>query len=289
METSSSGQKTSIWIKIGAVLSFLVFGILIMVVFSPWRPLFDPIPDLLGRIGLILLLAVCTLLAKKSRVFNLLWPILSGLLIMAVAVSMMWLTANYLIDHVGLNSSNPSGFAFLKLNDMVVVFVVVLVLSRLMGFKFSDLYLQKGNVRLGLLLGLGTFVLAAAISVPSGIWLFKLDPSKLSGWRQWLPWLILFVLANGAMEEMLFRGLFLKKFEPLLGEFLSIFTIALVFTALHYGVSYTSQQLLFMGILVGLALLFGTVIQKTRSLWPAILFHAGMDISVMLGIFTTLK
>jgi membrane protease YdiL (CAAX protease family) len=43
-----------------------------------------------------------------------------------------------------------------------------------------------------------------------------------------------------------------------------------------------------MGILIGLALLFGTVIQKTKSLWPAILFHAGMDISVMLGIFSNL-
>jgi len=289
MENSIPEQKTSVWIKIGAVMLFLVFGSLIMVVFSPWRPLLKPAADLVGRVGLIALLGVCSWLAKKSGGFHSLWPMLSGLMIMAVAVSMMWLTANYLIDHLGLNSTAPSGFALLKLNDMVVVFVVVLVLSRLMGFKFSDLYLQKGKVRLGLLLGVGTFILAAAISIPSGIWLFKLDPAKLTGWREWLPWLVVFVLANGAMEEMLFRGLFLKKFEPLLGEFLSIFTIALVFTALHYGVSYTSQQLIFMGILIGLALLFGTVIQKTRSLWPAILFHAGMDISVMLGIFSNLN
>jgi len=289
MEISSTAQKTNVWQKIGAVMLFLVFGTLIMVVFSPWRPLLKPAADLLGRVGLIAFLGLLTFLAKKSRLFHPQWPILSGLTIMAAAVSMMWLTANYLIDHLGLNSSNASGFALLKLNDMVVVFVVVLVLSRLMGFTFSDLYLQKGQVRLGLLLGVGTFILAAAISIPSGIWLFKLDPAKLTGWREWLPWLVVFVLANGAMEELLFRGLFLKKFEPILGEFLSIFTIALVFTALHYGVSYTSQQLLFMGILIGLALLFGTVIQKTKSLWPAILFHAGMDISVMLGIFTSLK
>ena len=91
------------------------------------------------------------------------------------------------------------------------------------------------------------------------------------------------------MEELLFRGLFLKKFEPLLGDFGANLTIALVFTALHFGVGYTSDQWLFMGILIGLALLFGTVIQKTKALWPAILFHAGMDISVMLGIFSNLR
>jgi uncharacterized protein len=289
MENSLEVQKISIWVKIGAVLLFILFSLVIMIVFSPWHPLLKPSPDLFGRIGLITLLGGCTWLAKKHPAFTPLWPILSALTTMSVAVSMMWLTGNYLVDHVGLSASEPGGFALLKLNDMVVVFVVVLVLSRLAGFKPADLYLQKGKVRLGLLLGLGTFIVAAAISIPSGIFMFKLDPAKLAGWREWLPWLALFVLANGAMEEMLFRGLFLKKFEPLLGEFLSILTIALVFTALHFGVNYTSQQLIFMGILIGLALLFGTVIQKTRSLWPAILFHAGMDISVMLGIFSSMK
>jgi uncharacterized protein len=289
MDNSLKTQKPGIWVKISAVLLFVLFSLLIMFVFSPWHPLLKPGLDLLGRLGLITLLGSCTWLAKKSSLLNPLWPILSALTTMAVAVSMMWLTGNYLIDHVGLWVSEPGGFSLLKLNDMVVVFVVVLVLSRLAGFKPADLCLQKGNVRLGLLLGLGTFIVAAAISIPSGIFLFKLDPAKLTGWREWLPWLVLFVLANGAMEEMLFRGLFLKKFEPLLGEFLSILTIALVFTALHFGVDYTSQQLIFMGVLIGLALLFGTVIQKTKSLWPAILFHAGMDISVMLGIFSTMK
>ena len=289
MTNTMDNSKPGLLIRISAIVLFIVFGGVIMIVFSPWRPLMSPLPDLLGRMGLIASLAVATWLAKKSRVLSPLWPILSALVIMIVATSSMWLTANYLIDHVGLSGTNPMGFALLKLNDMVNVFVVVILLSRLMGFSLKDLYLQKGKVWLGLLLGVGTFVLAAATAIPSGIWLFKLDPARLSGWREWIPWLLLFVLANGAMEELLFRGLFLKKFEAFLGEFLSILTIGVVFTGLHFGVSYTSDQWLFQGILIGLALLFGTVIQKTKALWPAILFHAGMDISVMLGIFSNLK
>jgi hypothetical protein len=162
-------------------------------------------------------------------------------------------------------------------------------MSRCMGFTFADLYLQKGNMKLGLLLGLGLLILAIATAVPSGQFLFKLDPSRLGGWKDWILWLILFVLANGAMEELLFRGLFLKKLEPLLGDFPASLTIAVVFTALHFGVGYTSDQWLFMVILIALALAFAGVIQKTRALWPAILFHAGMDISVMLGIFSNLR
>ena len=37
-----------------------------------------------------------------------------------------------------------------------------------------------------------------------------------------------------------------------------------------------------------LALAWGYVTQKTDSLWGAILFHAGMDIPIMLGIFSNL-
>lgn len=259
-----------------------------MIVFSPWNPLLKPANDLFGRLGLISLLVVAGRLSRKSERLAPLWPVISALTIMIVTVSLMWIMANYLIDNLGLTSSNPRDFALLKLSDMFIVFVAVISLSRAMGYTLQDLYLQKGRVRLGLLLGLGTLALAAATSVPSGIWLFKLDPAKLTGWQTWLPWLVLFVLANGAMEELLFRGLFLKRFEPLLGDFGANLTIALVFTALHFGVGYTSDQWLFMGILIGLALLFGTVIQKTKALWPAILFHAGMDISVMLGIFSNL-
>ena len=104
----------------------------------------------------------------------------------------------------------------------------------------------------------------------------------------WLPWLLVFVLANAAQEEILFRGLFLRKLEPFLGKFVSNSLIALVFTALHQGVNYTSSELIFLAALVPLALAWGCLMQKTDSIWGSILFHAGMDIPIMLGIFSNL-
>jgi membrane protease YdiL (CAAX protease family) len=281
-------QKANLTTRLSAVLLFLVFCAGIMLVFSPWNPILEPKWDLLGRIGLIVLLGLLSVAAKKSPRAGSLWPVLSGLFIMAVAVSLTWISANYLIDHVGLSGKDPRGFALLKLNDLVVIAVTVIGLSRCMGFSFADLYLQIGKVKLGLILGLGLFLVAAATAVPSGQFLFKLDPAKLAGWQNWIGWLLLFVFANGFMEELLFRGLFLKKLEPLLGEFSASLTIAVVFSALHFGVGYTSDQWMFQVILILLAMAFAAVMQKTRSLWPAALFHAGMDISVMLGIFSNL-
>ena len=281
-------QKVNLWIRLGAVLLFLVFGAGIMLVFNPWNPMLELKADLLGRIALITILGLLSLTARKWQKVESLWPLLSGLFIMAVAVSLTWITANYLIDHVGLSGKDPRGFALLKLNDLVVIGVTIIGLSRCLGFSFADLYLQMGKIKLGFIFGLGLFLVAAATAVPSGQFLFKLDPAKLEGWQNWIGWLLLFVLANGFMEELLFRGLFLKKLEALLGEFFASLTIAVVFSALHFGVGYTSDQWMFQVILLLLAMAFAAVMQKTRSLWPAALFHAGMDISVMLGIFSNL-
>jgi membrane protease YdiL (CAAX protease family) len=93
------------------------------------------------------------------------------------------------------------------------------------------------------------------------------------------------VLANGAQEELLFRGLFLRKLEPFFGKFLSNCLIALVFTVLHKGSTYTSSEYIFLAILTPIALVWGYVMQKTDSVWGSILFHAGMDIPIFLGIF----
>jgi len=61
-----------------------------------------------------------------------------------------------------------------------------------------------------------------------------------------------------------------------------------VFTLIHLGVSYTPGQYVFLAVVFPLALLWGWITQKTNSLWGAILFHAGMDIPIILGIFSNL-
>jgi membrane protease YdiL (CAAX protease family) len=62
--------------------------------------------------------------------------------------------------------------------------------------------------------------------------------------------------------------------------------VGFVFTVLHLGSSYTSSQYIFIPVLFLLALAWGAIMQKTNSLWGSILFHAGMDIPIFLGIFS---
>ena len=104
----------------------------------------------------------------------------------------------------------------------------------------------------------------------------------------WIPWILLFVLANGFNEELLFRGLFLKKLEPLLGVFPSNLCMAIAFVALHNGVDYSPDILLLMALLLPLGLALGYVMQKTNSIIASWLIHASFDIAVVLQLLSRL-
>jgi len=264
---------------------FIAIGSLIMIVFSPWKPQLGRVNDYLGRIGLIILLFVTVLWVRRNRRFKKYWQVFFGLLVLTVAVSLDWIIGIYLIDYVGVHDNTPIGWALQKLNECVVIVSVVILLTKMSRSSLGSIYIQKGNLKLGLIIGLTAFILAAAGSFPMAT-LFNaqnLTPARII---PWIPWILIFVLANATMEEIMFRGLFLRKLEPFYGKVLSNFMIAFVFTAMHGAANYTSDQYIFLAILFPLALAWGFIMQKTDSVWGSILFHAGMDIPIILGIFS---
>jgi membrane protease YdiL (CAAX protease family) len=267
---------------------FVAVGSLIMIVFSPLRPLLDRGADYLGRILLIALLLIATVLLQRSTRFQKYRPIALGLLILAVAVSLDWFFGRYLMDSLGVTGGTPVGFALLKLNECAVVVCAVILLIRISGGSLGEIYLQRGNLKLGLIVGLTAFVIAAAGAIPMATLLFNNKSTSLAVVIPWIPLLLITSLANAAQEEILFRGLFLRRLQPFFGKLASNVLIVIVFTLLHKGVTYTSNEYAFLLILIPLALIWGYLTQKTDSVWASILFHAGTDIPIFLGIFSNL-
>ena len=273
------------WERILLAFLFIAIGSLIMIVFSPWNPLLGRANDYLGRISLIILLSVIVSLLQKSKQYKKYGQIFYGLLILLVAVSLDWIIGIYLIKYVGIRDTTPSGWAFQKLNECVVIVSVVILLTKLSPTSLGSIFIQKGNLKQGLSIGVIAFILAAAGSIPMAT-LFNAKNLTLARIIPWLPWILTFVLANATMEEIMFRGLFLRKLEPFYGKFISNLMIAIVFTVLHGAANYTADQYIFLAILFPLALAWGYVMQKTDAVWGSILFHAGMDIPIILGIFS---
>lgn len=280
-------SKTEWGERILLAFLFIAIGSLIMIVFSPWKPVLGRVNDYLGRIALNFLLLVTVLLIRRSRRFKKYWQIFSGLLILSVAVSLDWIIGIYLIDYVGVHDSTPAGWALQKLNECVVIVSVVIILTKMSRNSLSSIYIQKGNLKQGLIIGLTAFVLAAVGSIPMAT-LFNAQDLNIARIIPWIPWILIFVLANATMEEIMFRGLFLRKLEPFYGKVISNLMIAFVFTVLHGAANYTSDQYIFLAILFPLALAWGYIMQKTEAVWGSILFHAGMDIPIILGIFSNL-
>ena len=100
-----------------------------------------------------------------------------------------------------------------------------------------------------------------------------------------MPAFLLIALADGLMEEMLFRGLFLRRLGRFVGDNWANVVTATVFTFMHLGVSFTASLPTFLMIVVLLGLLWGWIMQRTGSVLAPALFHAGVDMLIIADAF----
>lgn len=131
------GERIILALLFGAIES------LIIIVFSPLRPLLGKTADYLGRIGLILILGVATLLVRRNSRYKNHAQLWFGLLILAVAVSLDWVLAIYLIDYLGVNANTQVGYVLLKLNECAVIVCVIILFTRMSHNSLGSIYIQR--------------------------------------------------------------------------------------------------------------------------------------------------
>lgn len=287
MQTRSA-STSGLWSKLLFILFFIAAGTLIIVVFSPWRPLLQHRPDYYGRLAMLVFFGLLYLFVRRNARLQPYSQVVLGLLILALTFTLDWIFGRYYFDTLHFNDATPKEWAATKVNEFIVVWGVIIACTLCAGTGLGSLYLQKGRLKLGLLIGSGLFLAFVLGGIPTATALFQGKDLTLAKVLPWTPWVLIYCLANGANEELMFRGLFLQKLQPFLGKFLSNLMVALVFTLIHQGATYTSSQLMFLAVTFPLALLLGYLAQKTNALWASILLHAGMDIPIMLGIFSNL-
>jgi membrane protease YdiL (CAAX protease family) len=237
-------------------------------------------------IGIPLLFSVMALLARRNQRFIEYLPALKSFVIASVGLLLMWLLDDFPRRWLSLDPKGPSGRAIIKVTDAVILLLTVILVGKLLRINFDSIYLRKGSrPGLGLAIGLAGFAVMAAFGFVEAQSM-GISNSQLLGW---IPWILSFVLANGFFEELMYRGLFLKKFEPLLDTVLSNFLTAFVFAIGHAGVKYSEDVLVFVVITFVFALIWGYLMQKTGSLWGSALFHAGADTLIIIGLFSGIK
>jgi len=183
------------------------------------------------------------------------------------------LPVKFLYEYVALTEAQ---WMLDKLSQFIAIGIPILLLALFYKDRLSALYIQKGKPKLWIIIGLSTFIFFAA----SGL-LLSLQKNSAEKIFAILPWLFVFSVLNALMEELWFRGLFLKKFEPFLGIHLSIFLTSLIFSIPHFFARYISgigMSFMFFALVFSLGMASGYIIYKTQSIWGAVIFHAGYDL-----------
>jgi len=98
--------------------------------------------------------------------------------------------------------------------------------------------------------------------------------------RSWFPWIVAFSIANGFMEELWCRGLWLAAFKQALGPSAAMHVTSVAFCEMHVIVYWREPTAILMltpaWLYMGYA--YAVIVRKTGSLWGAVLAHAIADV-----------
>ncbi|NVM35445.1 MAG: CPBP family intramembrane metalloprotease [Candidatus Lokiarchaeota archaeon] len=254
---------------------FLMCGLLVFFV-----PIF--IQDIIRIIYFIVvssLFLIVSILSYRNTQRNEFYPVFFAFFIASLVfyLQMPW-TSGTTIENIVYN---------ILISTLIIV-VPIILLTKISKNDISSIFLQKGNIRLGLIIGLATFSIFLITALPTSVYLFGGQNISFDRLISLFPWILIFVFLNGIREEILFRGLFLKKYDKFLGVDSSNILQAIIFSLAHLSSQFTLFSFIYFALTFFLGLGFGAVIQKTDSLLGAILFHAGADIPVIIAVFSVL-
>ena len=228
--------------------------------------------------GLAVTFLIAALLMRTSTRWAKYWPMAYAFFI----ASAVWFIAtlaggfgNWVLRWTHVSASTPMGTAVGKVGEVIGAVMIILVLNRLAGADLGSVFIKRGNLKWALVVGLAVLVNFATAALMT-------DASKYTRPEALGPvllWGLVFSLANGFMEELWFRGIFLGKLQPLIGRGAAILLTALLFSIMHAGALYMSPAALpvFLINLFTHGLAMGYLVYKMDNLWGATLYHAACD------------
>jgi membrane protease YdiL (CAAX protease family) len=275
--------------RLGWFLLFLTCGLLVFLVFSHYYPFLEQPADVIGRIIVAATFLIAALFARRSERFNKYWLLSFAFFsaLTAISIDHYLSLSKLLLPALNVDGNSPAGWGIEKLESSLLGIIIVLILNRLAGQGVDSLYIRRGNLGLGLTVGLVAFAVMIATVIPVTETYFKGENLTWTRILTWVPWVLVFVLANASNEELLFRGLFIGRMEPFLGKFATNLATTIPFVLMHSYTSYSADTTIFLAFqTLPVALAWCWLMQKTNSIWGSILFHAAMDIPIVVGIFS---
>jgi len=172
-----------------------------------------------------------------------------------------------------------------KFSQFLHVVPVIIGLTLIAGEDLKSIFIKKGNLKRGVIFGVVSFISFGA----AGLILQWNSRDLLTSLPAAIPLLLLFVFSNAIMEELWFRGIFLKKYNDLIGKNAAILVTSIIFGASHINAAYEfpGGGIVFGIVVFSLGLVGSHAMIKDDGLIGPVLFHAGYDLMIMVSILNS--
>ncbi len=249
----------------------------------------DHVPSARERLVLTALPTVfllgLTLFFYRNQRLRRYWEVTFAFFSGSCGLFLAWNIPDAPLSVIGGSISTPQGVAVLKFFELLPVALTIIVLTRSVQGSLAPIYIQRGDLRNGP--GLGSLLGIAALTVYLALSWSSLDPAKAVAA---LPWLIAFAVSNALFEELLLRGLLLRRFSALLGTRWALVVSALCYSLFFLGVQAAVGPVPYGAIVVilPLGLLYAYLMQNSDSIWGPVSLHAVLDLIFLLGVFASI-
>jgi membrane protease YdiL (CAAX protease family) len=272
-------DQTKLTSHIGFFILFLICGLLIFVLGSPYYSIFPTNKSTAYNTCLCIVFAASSISLYRIEKFRKYWQASFAFFIASFA---NWFLGIGVFRFSGSSSSALEGIALDKISQFLPIVLSILVLTTIARGDMGSIYIKRGRLKKGLAIALIIFVAFGVAGIMLGLSKNKSLTTLISR----MPLLLVFCFANASMEELWFRGIFLKKLEPLIGSASARVLTSIVFAVSHVGATYVAgaEVLGLLSTVLALGLGCGYLMQKTDNIWGAILVHAGADLFYALGI-----
>ena len=179
-------------------------------------------------------------------------------------------------------TDTSKGIAIEKVCEMLLKTVPILVLIKLAGADFGSVYLKRGNLKLSMGIGWLVFFFLSTASFMFAAQRFTSMNTLVAA----VVWGLVFSFVNSFMEELWLRGIFLKRFAPMLGLNGSVWLTSIIFASMHSFAFYfmpSAIPFFFVNTLM-LGLACGYLIMKSDSIWGAVIIHAASDFFLFIAL-----
>ncbi len=269
----------------GLFILFLVCALAVHFFGSVYFTIFPTNRNLTYNAIISAVFLVAALWCKRSDRWSRYWPSAFAFFVASVAYPITLIFGRWsstVLSWFNVTVTTSEGQAIAKVYEMLLVVIPILLLTKLSGVDLGAIYLGRGNLKWGLSVG-GLVWLNFGTSAFLFFATRFTSPDRLGAA---VVWGLVFSFANGFLEELWLRGIFLRRFEPVLGLGGSVVLTSIVFALIHSFSSYLPPIALpfYVANTLTLGLACGYLIMKTDSLWGAVLIHAAADLFLFIAV-----